>query len=186
MSDDKNKTFRKTVEGMNIDLADLFGSLGGALGGALNEAVERLSRDADIRVDKVEDVPGQQGPVRSHTSLRLRVGGLNVTMEHEAPEDAPEDAAAAEAPETAENIPPARPIHYELHSDAEGWTLSAELPGVPLEEVQLTVEGAELTIETTGARRYRQSLTLPEPCAAETLSRHLEHGILTLRPGGQA
>ena len=160
MTDDPKKKFRKAAEAIDLNLGGLLGNLGEVLG----EAVQRLAEAGET--DKVTEA----GPIRTHTGLRVRVGGLAAKAE---PQPVNPGRAA----------PAARHILAELIEDGAGWMVTAELPGVSLPEVSLQAEGAVLTIATTGARSFRGSVMLPAPCPVEAIAVSLVNGILTLRGG---
>lgn len=176
MSDDPKQKFRKAAEKIDIDLGGLLGNLGEVLG----EAVQRLSQAGEAAVDKMTEAQSDKGPIRTHTGLRVRVGGLSTR-----PEKGPA-AAKPVNPDRAKPAPQARPLDCDLVEDGGAWIVTAEMPGVSPEELRLSTQGTTLVIETTGARSYRGEVTLPAPCPAESISSHLVNGILTLRPGGPA
>lgn len=175
MSDDKKKP-RKPATTLDIDLGGLLGNLGEVLG----EAVQKLTEASEAAVDKIHEHKTESGPIRSHSGVRIRMGGLAATSDRKA-EAKP--SARREAPPPP---PPAeRPLTCELIEDGAGWLVTAEVPGVGAEEVTLSVQGARLTIRTTGTRRYFGQVDLPGPWPAEAIERGLVNGILTLRGGAE-
>lgn len=167
MSDDPKKKFRKATEAIDLNLGGLFGNLGEVLG----EAVQRLTEAGEAAVDKMNETQSQTGPIRTHTGVRVRVGGLATKA---GPKPVNPDR-------TKPTTPQARDLTCEMFEDGAGWLLTAEMPGVLAPEVVLATEGRSLTITTTGARLYRGTVTLPAPCAADSISLTLVNGILTLR-----
>lgn len=59
--------------------------------------------------------------------------------------------------------------------------VTAELPGVKAEDIQVTLGGGELLIETTGDRRYRSLIIMPESVSAAQPVNALRNGILEIR-----
>ena len=86
-----------------------------------------------------------------------------------------------------------------LYEKAEGYVLTAEIPGVKSEDLEVSVEGERVTIggqraieypsdgSTSLHRRERQSgvfrraFSLPEPAAPEKTEAVCRHGILMVR-----
>ena len=92
--------------------------------------------------------------------------------------------------------PEAVPMDVVERDDA--YELSAALPGVTPEDVEVTVQGERVTIraevrapaekrnENILVREFRygtmqRSITLPSPVSSESTEARLEHGVLTLR-----
>lgn len=85
----------------------------------------------------------------------------------------------------------------DVHEDASGITLRADLPGVTKDKLELRIEADTLTIEgevalkmpegmeATHAEvqlpRYRRVFTLSKELDAEQVKAELRHGVLTLR-----
>lgn len=95
-------------------------------------------------------------------------------------------------PEQAALLPP-----VEVHEDASGITLHADLPGVAKEGLNLQVEAdsliidADITLELPAGTqashaevklpRYRRVFTLSKELDADGISAELRQGVLTLR-----
>ncbi len=85
----------------------------------------------------------------------------------------------------------------DVHEDASGITLHADLPGVTKDRLELRIEADTLTIEGEVALnlpdgmeathvevqlpRYRRVFTLSKELDAEQVQAALRHGVLTLR-----
>ena len=98
----------------------------------------------------------------------------------------------AQAPAGAALTPP-----VDVIEDAGGITLYADLPGVPKERLEISVEADTLTLEGTidlalpegmdathvevGLPRYRRVFTLSKELDAGKVSAELAHGVLKLR-----
>ena len=83
-----------------------------------------------------------------------------------------------------------------LYEDADGFTLTAELPGVKAGDVDVSVESGTVTLkgerkaaEVEGTRhrreiatgRFERSFTLPYPIDAGAVEARAENGLLTVR-----
>lgn len=102
-----------------------------------------------------------------------------------------EDRNSAGEPQAA-LLPP-----VDVHEDASGITLHADLPGVTKDRLELRIEADTLTIEGEVALnlpdgmeathvevqlpRYRRVFTLSKELDAEQVQAALRHGVLTLR-----
>jgi HSP20 family protein len=88
-------------------------------------------------------------------------------------------------------------LPIDLADDDDHYTVTAELPGVKPEDVQVTVQGETLTIrgETNEQQEeqrqnwlmrerrsgaYQRTITLPSPVNADAAEARFEHGTLTL------
>jgi HSP20 family protein len=101
-----------------------------------------------------------------------------------------------------EDLPPARPYArawpaLNTWEDADGAWIEAELPGLGMDDVELLVSGADVTIngerkaqDPKGAAWYRRershgrfsrTLTLPWPIDADKVEAKLQDGVLTIR-----
>ena len=103
-----------------------------------------------------------------------------------------ENSATSERAETGVMLPP-----VDVIEDALGITLYADLPGVPKERLEISVEADTLTLEGTidlalpegmdathvevGLPRYRRVFTLSKELDAGKVSAELAHGVLKLR-----
>lgn len=92
--------------------------------------------------------------------------------------------------------PAARPP-VDVHEDAGGITLKADLPGVAREGLELNVEGDTLTLEARAevpvpaelrsvyaearAARFRRSFVLSDELDSSAVDASLHNGVLTLR-----
>jgi HSP20 family protein len=66
----------------------------------------------------------------------------------------------------------------DVHDEGERIVVTAELPGVQIEDVGVEIKGRVLVIETHSARRFRSVVNLPADVAATTLATSLRNGIL--------
>lgn len=152
---------REAIEEIEARLGELFGKLGESLG-ALSSGARR-DGEADA-------------PVRVHSDVRIRLGGLDADTV--APEDAPAPEAEAAAPAAS---PAPRAPACEVR-DADGaWVLTAELPGASAEDITVSVDTGRLTLTAGGARSYRAELPFPDHADAGRIDWRLANGILELR-----
>ena len=70
----------------------------------------------------------------------------------------------------------------DVTQDDKAWTLSLDLPGVAREDLDITIEGAVVRIQTKAEakRQYKAAYELAEEIDAEGTSARLENGVLTL------
>jgi HSP20 family molecular chaperone IbpA len=73
-------------------------------------------------------------------------------------------------------------LGFDVKQDEKGWTLSFDLPGVAREDLNITVEGAVVRLETKAEakRQYKAAYELPEEIDADATTARLENGVLTL------
>lgn len=174
MTEDPKQRFRKAAQDIDLNLGNLFGTLGQAL----NEAVNRLDPSATGQSDQSFETA--KGPVRAHAAIRIRTGGLDSTAPKAQPVN-PNRARPAPAQPTG------RDLTYDLFEDDAAWILTAEMPGAAQEDLTLVIEGTSLILQATGERPYRAIIPLPVPCTTAQIRTALRNGILTLQfPKDQA
>ncbi|MGA2031772.1 MAG: Hsp20/alpha crystallin family protein [Thermoguttaceae bacterium] len=72
----------------------------------------------------------------------------------------------------------------DVHPEEDHVLVLAEIPGVSKKDVQLHLDGTQLTIEAQrGEKRYRKEVVLPVACAAENMRWECINGILRIRLG---
>jgi HSP20 family molecular chaperone IbpA len=73
-------------------------------------------------------------------------------------------------------------LGFDVKQDEKAWTLSFDLPGVAREDLNISIEGAVVRIETRAEarRQYKAAYELPEEIDADATSAQLENGVLTL------
>lgn len=85
---------------------------------------------------------------------------------------------------------------FDVETKEDGITVRAELPGVAPDQLNVSIDGAELLIETKAEEkapegyrmqkkerptaRWRRAMTLPYEVDAEAVKAKLEHGLLEL------
>lgn len=86
-------------------------------------------------------------------------------------------AARAEAPK-----PAPRAAHVEVFDEAEAVIVTAELPGAAQEDIELSLDGATLSIVAVGARPFKATARLPEGVDPQaTPEMRLANGVLEIR-----
>jgi HSP20 family molecular chaperone IbpA len=73
-------------------------------------------------------------------------------------------------------------LGFDVKQDEKAWTLSFDLPGVAREDLNISIEGAVVRIETRAEakRQYKAAYELPEEIDADATTAQLENGVLTL------
>ncbi|MEM8539119.1 MAG: Hsp20/alpha crystallin family protein [Pseudomonadota bacterium] len=174
----KKKDFEDAKAQIEANLGGLFGALGDAIG----EMVTRLEDGKSGAVERNLSFDTDKGPVRAQAGVRLRMGGLDVgttgTDSQPAPKPInPQRKRTASAPAAQ---PQERPLAYDLLSDEDGWTLTADVPGVDADDLKLDQVESTLRITTGGARAYRADVALDGPFDLADVTTTLRNGILTL------
>ena len=74
-------------------------------------------------------------------------------------------------------------LGFDVKDEEDAWTIVLDLPGVAREELDITIEGAIVSIATTAQakRQYKSAYELPEAIDEEATTAKLENGVLTLR-----
>jgi len=72
--------------------------------------------------------------------------------------------------------------NFDVQQDDKAWTVSLDLPGVAREDLNITVEGTVVKIETRkeASRQFKAAYELPQEIDVEATSAKLENGVLTL------
>ncbi len=134
-------------------------------------AAEEVARQGGGAREATIETP--RGPIVVSSMARVRVGGLAANLGTA--------ARAAAGPPEAEAKPEAREPLVDVYEEAEALVITAELPGVAESDIALDFGEGELVIETSGDRRYRAALALPEGLDLARLEQRLANGILEIR-----
>lgn len=73
-------------------------------------------------------------------------------------------------------------LGFDVKEDEKAWTLSFDLPGVARDDLNISIDGAVVRIETRAEakRQYKAAYELPEEIDADATGARLENGVLTL------
>jgi HSP20 family molecular chaperone IbpA len=148
-------------------LGDLAEHLKGALESEPGDGGERSGQ-------RTFEVNTPKGPLTGVASYSVRVGGKTF-------EDAgggkfkSEPAARKPAPRDVETV---REPLVDIHDEGERIVVTAELPGIAIEDVSVEIQNRTLVIETHGEKRFRSVATLSADVVAATLATSLRNGIL--------
>lgn len=119
-----------------------------------------------------------RGPLTGVAGYSFRMGGLgeaadgsSEVMDHE---------YQAQRPAKPQQSEPREPLVDTYVEDRE-IIVTAELPGVDLDDVSVGLEGQDLSIETTSGRAFKKALILSEPVDPTSLRTSLRNGILEVR-----
>lgn len=178
MSNKRNSTFSKKGEQIDAGLDSLFSALGQAIGEIASKLEDgksgTIARDHVFETDK--------GPMRAHAGIRLRMGGMDVDTSSAA---APKPVNRPPRTERAETTKPpaaAAPValSYDLFEQDEAWILTADMPGVDLEELTLSQVGSDLVLMTSGKRKYTAEIQVSDAFDVGQITTTLRNGILAL------
>ncbi|MGL4243554.1 MAG: Hsp20/alpha crystallin family protein [Beijerinckiaceae bacterium] len=153
----------------------------GDLGAQVKDAVN-ASQTGGAAGERQFTIETADGPVRGVTQSSFRVRTLADAAGRSAPRRSGGMAGRAERTRPqAPDVDGAREPMVDCFDEGDAVLVTAELPGVLAGEISLSVEAGVLTIETTGARRYRARQPLPAPVDAGSLSHEFRNGILEAR-----
>jgi len=73
-------------------------------------------------------------------------------------------------------------LGFEANEDEKSWTLSLDVPGVSREDLNITIDGPVVRLETKAEakRQYKTAYEFAEDIDAEATTAKLENGVLTL------
>jgi HSP20 family protein len=74
------------------------------------------------------------------------------------------------------------PRGFDVQQDDKSWTVTLDLPGVPREDLDISIEGSIVRIETRAQakRAFKTAYELPQDIDADASAAKLENGVLTL------
>lgn len=175
-------TGREAIEEIDRRLGGLLGGLTEGLA-KLADAAEQAQAASGAREATIDT---GKGPMRVRAGYSVRVGGLGGRSETAV--DTGRDPAEPVSTPEAEAPAPAEPV-VDVFEGPEGWSLTADMPGVAEADLRVAVAEGRVTVETTGVRRYRVETEAPGWLSADALETRLVNGVLELsapRPGSAA
>jgi len=203
MADDKRRKVDDTISELDLRLDGLLGKLGQSLG----EMIERLESGEAQELRRSHDVETPHGPVRAEAGLRVRLAGVGrpggkerAPSQRRQPRpkgqggaaEARDDrragaAAPASAPAQAAPDPSPRKAETESYESDGRWHVCADLPGVSLPEIDVSVapgpsagDERRLRVLTEGARRYLAEEALPDGADPSNMEIALRNGVLVI------
>ena len=175
-------TGRDAIDEIDLRLGGLLGDLGQAVG----EMLSRLDAGEGGEILRSGEIQTGRGPIRAEAGIRVRVGGQDVGSAGTEPrarparEDRRPPAAKAPAPRTA------RSIDADILTGDGLWTLTADLPGVTQDGLDVTVDDGELVVRGEGrGRLWEGRFDLPPGTSRPDLDVHLKNGVLEISVKGQ-
>lgn len=169
--DKKDKKSEKAEFVVDLGLGGIFKGLTDMVG-QLSNAVEGLNVEADEKTGEFnikglgDEAKGVYGfSIRTATGGKTKVEPFgNIRQTDQGPE-------VAEARE---------PLVDVFDEDGE-IVLTAELPGVSENQIEVSIEDDILSIQTTGDRKYAKEILLPVPVSLDDISRSFNNGIFEMR-----
>lgn len=164
------------IFGIKLDLGKMVGSPE-SLVGQMEELRERLKKAGGKEV--LSDDEWRQG--KAVVSGHIRTGGALGEREfHVGTMGNPaRNRAGASSTEPAEVAEP--PV--DVFVEGEQVTVVADIPGVSMDDLEVSVEGDKLILSTkaTARRRYRKEVALGTPVRADSLEVSIRNGVLEAR-----
>lgn len=140
----------------------------GELGRALRSALDAASSGQS----KTTEWSSGDGSVQA--GIQVRIGGIQSSQAK--PSASPRRKETAKEPSKSVRTPIA-----EIEDGEDAWTLTVELPGVSVHEIEPKIGDGTLTVVTTGDRQYQVNAPLPDGLAETTPELRLTNGILEIR-----
>ncbi|MEM9232056.1 MAG: Hsp20/alpha crystallin family protein [Pseudomonadota bacterium] len=180
---DQKSGFADPLNDINTGLSDLLGALGDTLNQVMT-SVETLS-DQDVAREQVIQTP--DGPIQARAGVQIRIGGLAGKLQASGDRDPAEplnrrDVKPKNTTGDTEPVSKREPL-IDVYESEGNWMLTAELPGVSLEDISLGIESQTLHIATTGRQKFSTEVSVPADLDLDQLQINLTNGILELRRG---
>lgn len=189
---------RAALEQIDLQLEGLLGKLGDTLG----EMIERLEDGETGELRRSHEVQTPKGPVRAEAGLRVRMGLRGAAGPADGPfraqpvrargasdTPAPDDAGrmrradGSGAAQTARQDEEPRALHIDAYPGDGRWIFSADMPGVSLPDVSVTVENGQVAVTSAGRRRYAGRHALPAGADPSDMAIALRNGVLEITMG---
>lgn len=142
----------------------------GELSSMLKDAMSQAGDAGERSGQRTFTIETPQGPLTGTAGYSVRFGAAGPARPGRPP------AARAKASDVT--VETAREPTVDVHDEGDRVVVTAELPGVEIEDVSVHLGDGVLVIETHGARRFRSVVNLPDAVQAATLQSVLRNGIL--------
>ena len=171
MKKEENKEPGKAEFVVDLGLGGLFKGLTDMVG-QLSSAVEGLDIEADEKTGEF-NIKGLGGEAKGVYGFSIRTatgGGTRV-------EPFGNIKQTKEGPEVAESREPM----VDLYDEPTEIIITAELPGVAEDQIEVSIEEDILSIQTTGNRKFAKEILLPSAIEDGAISKTYNNGILEIR-----
>ena len=169
MSRFKKGSPKGTVRDIDQGLGDLFGALTDAIG----EMVTRIEAGDSGKVTRHEVFDTGRGPIRAQAGVTLRMGGVAGTEEADTYKPVKRTNPSRQSQH--------RSVPYEVIEEKKYWVLTAEVPGITENDLDLSQKGTTLLLRTTGTRQYAVDVDLENEFNMNDVAHDLRNGILTVQ-----
>jgi HSP20 family molecular chaperone IbpA len=169
------------------EISRRLGGIGGQVKDAIIEAQMKAAsgQTGDSTDERRFTVNTAKGPVEGVSQMSFRVGSLSdrapMGRGSRSPSSGGMAARAEHARKAAPDLDGAREPMVDCFDEGDTLVITAELPGIAAGDVNVTLDGDTLLIQTNGARRYRTRQLLPAAVDPVSLSYALRNGILEAR-----
>lgn len=201
---------RAALEQIDLQLEGLLGKLGDTLGemiarldegetGELHRSHEVQTSKGPVRAEAglrvrmgLGDTTGPAGRASVAQPVRPRAAPSESGADDA---DAPrmdDDRSGADGATGAERATGAdgatgadkpRPLRIDAYQGDGRWIFSADMPGVGLPEVSVTIEGGQVCVASDGRRRYAGRHALPADADPSDMAMALRNGVLEITMG---
>ena len=156
---------------VDLGLGGLFKGLTDMVG-QLSDAMENLKVEAEEQTGefKIKGLGDEARGVYGF-SIRTATGGKTHV------EPFGNIRQTKDGPEVADSREPMVDVFDEEHEVI----VTAEVPGVSEDHIEVHIEEDVLSLQTTGQRKYAKEILLPVPVQLESMSKSYNNGILELR-----
>ena len=140
--------------------------------GQISNAVEDLNIEADEKTGefKIKGLDGEAKGVYGFSIRTASGGGTRV-------EPFGNIRQTKEGPEVAESREPM----VDVFDEDREIIITAELPGVAEDQIEVEVEEDILSIQTTGNRKFAKEIVLPSSANLNSMAKSYNNGILEIR-----
>ena len=169
--ENKDKKSEQAEFVLDLGIGGLFKGLTDMVG-QLSNAVEGLNVEAGEKAGefKIKGLGDEAKGVYGF-SIRTATGGKTKV----------EPFGNIRRTEEGAEVADAREPMVDVFDEEHEVVVTAELPGVSEEQIEVTIEDDILGIQTQGERKYAKEILLPAPATLDSMSKSYNNGILELR-----